>query len=84
MVLIAIPTTPRYRVPDRDMSIDGRTPPRASDSESIGMLNGWDAPPSYSRVRHGVSLSNGFTTEHTENTENLLICSVNSVFSVVS
>ncbi len=39
MVLIAIPTTPRYRVPDRDMGIDGRTPPRASDIKSIGMVN---------------------------------------------
>jgi hypothetical protein len=38
--LLAIPTTPRIRVPDRDMGIDERTPPRASDIKSIGMING--------------------------------------------
>jgi hypothetical protein len=32
--LIAISTTPRCRVPDRDMDTGERTPPRANDKES--------------------------------------------------
>jgi len=42
----AISTTPRYRVPDRDMDIGERTPPRANDMESSAGLDSSGTPPS--------------------------------------
>jgi hypothetical protein len=43
--LIAISTTPRDRVPDRDMDIGERTPPRASDMKSFAWFTMCGAPP---------------------------------------